>query len=184
MKIFIYIFSFSFFYKLSKNLYYYFRIQKLYSYFITISAPNEEDINKKVFETKSEVIDLFKKANIEDNLIPTIKPLEGGYGTPIRVSCFSSYPNNQKEFFVYYLKMFDEAKGTFKRRMLEVFLPFYWIDGILFAPKNLLDYIGASPESRSTKISNVVLTSIYWFLGIFLTVFKEKVEALIRSYLP
>lgn len=185
MKYLFYLFAFVFIYKVSKNTYYYFRLQKLYSYFKTITSEKEEKIDNRAFETKSEVIELFKKASVEDNLIPTIKHVGSGYAVPYKVSCFSSYPTNStEEFVISYVRMFDEAKGTFKHRAKEVLNPFYWIDSILFAPKNLLNYIGVSPESRSTKILNIVLTSIYWFLGIFVAIFKEKIHTFLLSYLP
>ena len=185
MKYLFYLFTFVFIYKTSKNTYYYFRLQKLYSYFKTITSEKDEEIDNRAFETKSEVIELFKKAGVEDNLIPTIKHVASGYGVPYKVSCFSSYPTNStEEFVISYVRMFDEAKGTFKHRAKEVLNPFYWIDLILFVTKNLLNYIGVSPESRSTKILNIILTSIYWFFGILIAIFKEKIHTFLLSYLP
>lgn len=184
MKYFIYLFIFIFIYKALRNTCHYFRIKKLYSYFKTITSEKVEDINEKVFETKAEVIELFKKAGIHDTLVPTIKLLGYGQGVHYNASAFDTYPCNREDFLHVYLSIFDESIGTFKRRILEVFSPFYWIDLILFAPKNLLNYIGASPESRSTKILNILLTFIYWIFGIFIAIFKEKIHTFLLSYLP
>lgn len=184
MKFLIYIFIFSFFYKFLKNTYYYFRIKKLFSYFVTIASEKAEDINNKAFETKSEVIELFKKAGIEDKIVPVARSLGYNHAVRYNSSAFDSYPNNREDFFYVYVRMFDEAKGTFKYRAKEVLNPFYWTELILFAPKNLLNYIGATPEARSGKILNVILTSIYWFFGIFIAIFKDKIHTFLLSYLP
>lgn len=184
MQILAYIFIFSFLYKLLKNIYCCKRLQKLYSYFKTITSEKSEDINNKAFETKAEVIELFKKANIKDYSIPTMKLLGYGQAAHYNASAFANYPNINKDFFIAYVSMFDEAIGTYKRRAWEVLNPFYWIDLIIFAPKNILNYIGVSSESRSTKILNVILISVYWFFGIFIAIFKEKIQAFILSYFP
>ena len=181
LKIFLIIFFFAFLYKLVRNLSRFIRIKILYKYYYSLCTPNT---NPKVWETKQETINLFKIAGIKDSSIPVSKKIWSGYISAFKASLFDNYPNNRSDFAPHYFSMFDEAKGIFKYRIFECFNPFYWLDLIIFAPKNILNYIGVSSEERSTKILNVVLTFMYWIFGIFITVLKDKIQAFILSYFP
>lgn len=184
MLCFLYIFLFCFFYKVLTNYFNLKRIRELYGYFKTLPSEKSEDIDNRAFETKAEVIELFKRAGIRDRAIPEIELLGYGKAVPYNASAFNSYPNVRKKFFIVYTLMFDESIGTFKRRIKESINPLYWIDLIIFAPKKILDYLELDPKSRSTKILNLVLTFVYWLLGFIFAIFKESFITFIEIYFP
>jgi len=64
-----------FFYKFFINLGRLIRIKMLYKYYFSLCTPNT---NPKVWETKREVITLFKKAGIKDGSIPVLQRM--GFG--------------------------------------------------------------------------------------------------------
>ena len=181
LKNFFIIFFLIFSYKLIRNIGRFIRINTLYKYYFSLCSPNT---NPKVWETKQETINLFKIAGIKDTFIPVSQKMGHGYIGSFKASLFDNYPTNRSNFASHYFSMFDEAKGVFKYRIYECFNPFYWIDLIIFLPRNILNYIGVSPEVRSTKILNIILTSIYWFLGILVAILQDKIQTFILSYLP
>lgn len=181
LKNFFMIFFLIFSYKLIRNISRLIRINTLYRYYYSLCSPNT---NPKVWETKQETIDLFKIAKIKDTSIPVSQKTGYGYISTFNASLFDNYPNNRSNFASHYFSMFDEAKGVFKHRIFECFNPFYWIDLIIFLPKNILNYIGVSPEVRSTKILNIILTSIYWIFGIFVAILQDEIKTFILSNFP
>ncbi len=79
--------------------------------------------------------------------------------------------------------MLHEAIGTYRARIFETFLPMYWIELLLYLPREILRYLGLPPESLATK----TLQLFYWFLGLVATVlwafFQSRVEQIVGQWL-
>lgn len=168
-KIFL-IFIFIFFYKLFLNIGRLLRTEILLSNYIKWLG-NSSDF--KIFQTKKEVIELFKKANIQDNKILSSQ----GY-VNMAVSLFENYPSAKQEFVFSYLDLFNTAIGVFKYRIWECFNPIYWLNCILFAPKHLLEYLGVTTENISGKFLNLILTVTYWIITAIYSFYSPKLKSL------
>lgn len=165
-----------FFYKFFINLGRLIRIKMLYKYYFSLCTPNT---NPKVWETKREVITLFKKAGIKDGSIPVLQRMGFGQLAQYKASLFNAYPTNRMDFTPHYFSMFDEARGVFKYRILECFNPFYWFNCILFAPKHLLEYLGLNIDSTSTRCLNFLLTVIYWIVGVLSSLYSQQLKIIV-----
>ena len=84
-----------FFYTLLKNCYCFYRVNKIYSYFLTVMTDKP---NKLAFETKDEILKLFKDAGVEDSLIPITQPMGYGQLAQFNASTFKAYPSPLKYF--------------------------------------------------------------------------------------
>lgn len=168
-------------YKILKNVVNFRRIKKLYSYFLTITT---DKVDGRIYETKAEVISLFKLAGIKDGFIPVVQPAGYNFVAEMKLSLFNSYPSKKEIFYPHYLRMFDFAFGVFKYRIFEAINPIFWIDTVVFAPKAILNYLGMEPETRSFKLLNLILTGFYWLWLLFWGILSERFKTFIFSYLP
>ena len=105
-----------------KNCYRVYRVNKIYSYFSTILTHNP---NNLAYETKDEILKLFKEAGVKDSFIPITQPMGYGQLARFNASTFKAYPSPLNVFVGAELEMFDYALGVYKNRVKKCFSPFY-----------------------------------------------------------
>lgn len=159
-------------YKFLTNLLHYFRIRTLHKYFCEFMDNKRDNMNLY----RQEVLSLFEKAHVKDIKIPISERVGFGQIVNASVSVFSMFPSLRPQFSSTTLNMFEETEGVFRKNMIDSFNPFYWIDLIIFLPKTLLAYIGISSEITSYKICNLLLTFIWWILGVLVLYFKPQLQ--------
>ena len=123
------------------------------------------------------IIDLFTNAQIQDLRFPTAKPVGYGKIATFNSSVFTNFPSNIENQVHATVRFFDEATGVYRERIFESFNPIYWINLIIFLPKNVLHYLGVKPENVLVKIVQI----IWWFLGVLIGVFKDEIIQNLRS---
>lgn len=141
-----------------------------------------EKIGWKLTEGRSEVIQLFKEAGVEDALRPHVEPVGYGQIQTAQVSVMDNFPNSRKDFVQITVSKFHQAIGTFKSRMWEALNPLYWIESVIMLPKTALTYVGVKPEHFSVKILQLIywltvfiLTALYNFFGPGAVSFIQKI---------
>lgn len=132
--------------------------------------------NDNIFQYKSICIDLFKKLNIPDKCFPITQKTGYGQFASFKASVFNNFPDNSILFARETLCIFDDATGICRRNIIQCFSPKYWIDFILFLPKNILTYLNVSADSILIKISQV----IYWLISILITLFATDISNYIK----
>lgn len=130
---------------------------------------------------KGEVKKLFLGANIPDSCIPTSQAIGYGQIANANASVYLNFPSKVMGIAAALTDKFDEAIGTYRTRFLESFSPLYWIETILFLPKNLLQYIGLDSEKIAFKLCNILLTFIWWCLGVAFMFFKPQLQEFLIS---
>lgn len=171
----IIIFLIIFVYKLIRNSSYFFktkRFSKIYKEYIL------ED-NDEIYSHRSEIIGLFKKADVSDGAIPTVKPMGYGQLASYNVSIFNNFPSTMSNQVGHTMRMFDEAIGVYKLRLKQSFSPLYWFEQLVFLPKNLLIYMDFDLDKASFKIINVLLTFIWWIIVFLFTLFRNDFKVII-----
>lgn len=166
------------FYKFFSNFMCYRRIKILHKYFSEFIDHKRTDMN----QYKQEVISLFKKANVKDIKLLTSESIGYGHIASATISVFSMFPSLRPNFAGESLNMFENAEGSFKKNMRDSFNPFYWIDLIIFLPKNLLSYLDFSPDAFTYKLCNLLLTFMWWLLGILFLFFKPQIQQFIIEF--
>ena len=168
------IFLFICLYKIISNFVNYKYLCKIENEYITwLSSKNK---NPNLTQCKNKVISLFKKANVSNCCIPLTQPTGFGKCVTTRVSVFENFPSPYENFASIHFNMITVAKGTYKQRALETFNPLFWIDLVLFAPKNILEYIGLNDETTLFKALNIVLTFFWWLFGIIINLFNTEIH--------
>lgn len=174
----IYIPIFIVLYRFISNLYYLKRIESLYQVFLSV-FDNSIKIKGNVTEYQHELIDLLKRAEIQDRRLPISIPIGFGYISNTTTSVFDNLFVNDSEISPIVGQFFNQAKGVYKLRMKQSFSPFYWIDLIVFLPKTLSRYFGIESNSAILKITNIV----YWIISFFVFVYTEQIQIFFQSFL-
>lgn len=176
MEHFLIAFLLIFVYKCVKNLFCFLRIKALdKKHILWLSQQGCSD-----FQTyKSECLRLLKSAGVKDASIPTTQPMGYGQFASFSSSVFLNFPTRIQVYAGAVMGMFDEAIGEYRRRIFETFNPLYWIDCILFLPRNLLDYLGLDNDKAVYKLLNIILSAVWWLVGIALTLFNDEVKSVI-----
>ncbi len=157
-------------YKVLINLYKYVELNSYYSDYQKYLANEKNHCSRN----KNQAIKLIKNAGVVDNYVPISQP--SGYGTiaTISASVFTNYPTNSNIFAGGMLDAFDAALGTYRSRIIESFNPLFWIETILFLPRNLLDYLGISKESIAYKLCNLIFTFLWWLSVTLFAFFRSN----------
>ncbi len=163
-----------FLYKLISSLIDFININRYYSMYEKYILKGEDNI----FHYKSAVISLMKKASIKDIEVPVSQKTGYGMIANFKASLFQNFPDNTNLFFEETYRILQDAKGIYKRKFFETFSPKYWIDCIIFLPKNILSYLNISPESIFTKIFQIV----YWILCFIWAIFQTEIINFIKSF--
>lgn len=170
----IIIFLLIFAYKLVSNILYLVKIKYykfLYDDFI-------ENNSISIFQHKNHVVELFKKANISNNSYPITQFTGYNMVANGHTSVFTAFPTKDIRFLQPTELAFNNAIGVFRGRIFECLNPVYWVDCVLFLPKNILKYLNVSVESILVKFCQL----IYWLVGIIVTLFSTDIANFIKSF--
>lgn len=174
IKNFIILFVLIFAYKLISNIVNLIKIKYYSILYDDFVSNNSTDILKH----RNHAIELFNRANISNTSYPISQPTGCNMVASGHTSLFTSFPTRDKRLILPTYTAFQNSIGVFKGRIIECFNPIYWINYILFLPKNILSYLNVSAESIFIKICQV----FYWAFGIACTLFSTEIANLIKSF--
>lgn len=136
-----------------------------------------------ITENRQRIVHVFKKANIIDNSFPNVQLVGYGYVRTGSISMFDNISSLRKDVVECVFTGFKEAKAVFKNRIIEAFNPIYWVELIIYLPKNILTYLGITGGSLIVKISQI----IWWSLGLLGAIvgifFNKEFMGWIQKYL-
>lgn len=173
-KKFIFIFVLIFSYKLICNIINLIKI----TYYLSLYNDYINNNSTKIFQHKNHVINLLKIANVNNLSYPITQYTSSEFASNGYTSIFTIFPTKIRKFIAPTISSFENAIGTFKGRILECFSPIYWINCVIFLPRNILSYLNISAESIIIKI----LQLFYWIIGIFITLFSTDISNFIKSF--
>ena len=139
-------------------------------YFKWVKNPDE-----KFLLSKRAVSNLLKKARVEDCKVPTSQPIGFGKVAAFNADVLSNFPSLDEDIFAATVRMINEAVGVFWNNMISCINPLFWIEAILFMPRHLLEYLGLNETQLSFRISNILLTAIWWVLGAVFALAKNDI---------
>lgn len=172
------VFAFVVVYKLLTNYIHLKQVQQYEKEFIGFLS----DDSYLIDEHKLQTIDLFKKAGIKDIQTPVSQSMGHGQIANFGASVFTNFPMAQKAIAEPALIMFRNAIGIYKTRMRDAVNPVYWIDLVVFFPKNILCYIGLDSETSAFKLWNVFLTFIWWSICTTVAIFQPEIKDFIITH--
>lgn len=168
-------------YKFLTNVIRYFQVKRYMNRYLKWLHENGK-VKFFVAEDKAIVKRLINRASVNDARVGYAEPL--GYGQISRgmASVLENYPSNMASMAPLMVRMFEEALGVYKLRCFETFSPLYWIEFVIFLPKNLLVYLGVKSENISVKILQI----IWWFVSVLAgtlgILYKDQFKSFIDKF--
>lgn len=171
---FIYIFGLIWLFRLFTNIGYYLYNKRLYNIWCSFFIKN----NESAYTYNRNIINHFKNAGIKDVISPISVPTGFGMITTTKSSLFDNLFFKSESTISQAKECFLEAKGVYRTRVIECFNPFYWINLILFLPKNTIQYLGLNSDSILAKLSQF----IYWIINSILVVaYQEEISSFVKK---
>jgi len=134
-------------------------------------------------ESRQKVISLMNEAGVSDGFVSHVQPAGYGLLTTANVSVFNNFPNNREDMFQIMVTKFHEAIGVYKSRIIDTISPVYWIQLIIYLPKNIFMYLGVEKNSIIIKIFQI----IWWAFGIIfmilLRVYQIEIANSIKPFI-
>ncbi|SHE79729.1 hypothetical protein SAMN02745784_01826 [Tissierella praeacuta DSM 18095] len=174
-----YILIFTFFYKLLFNINAYLKTKfyfKRYEHWV--SKPNES-----LLTHEESIKKLFKLANLKDSRRPYVQQITNMHIYKDTVSVIDNMFARRADIQHGIIGMFQASIGVFRSRILETFSPFYWINLLLFLPRNILDYLKFDPEKASYRILNVIFTATWWIFITSFSIFKDQIKVMVINFI-
>jgi hypothetical protein len=135
-----------------------------------------------IYQKKHDIIALWKSAGLRDKIAPRTEPLGLGQIVNYNKSVFDSFPSKDADMAYATHSLFNEAIGIYKSRLKKTIIPFYWIEGVLFLPKIIIEYFDVKNE-----VLIKFFQGIYWIAGIIFTfilaVYPTELKKIINSLL-
>lgn len=151
-------------YKLVRNIILYFRM-KMY-YIIYDEWTKSKDCKHPFPKYAPRTAALMRRANIR--LVAVVNKTH----IPLLPNLTSPVPEIRQNI----RECFEMALGVYSTRIKEALSPFYWIELVVFAPKNIIEYIGLNTDKTAAKILNVVLSALWWGVGLIWTCFHDQIQ--------
>ncbi len=150
-------------------------------HFFNLYLNNGKDKDWNLIQHQDEIVELFKKADIEDAFVPYVEPVGYGYVTNTKTSVFLNLPSDREDITLIVLTMFQRVIGVFSKRAKETFSLLFWIDFILNLPKKTLKYIGVPAENVLVKISQVLYWIFATIISFFIIFFKPETTIFLKK---
>lgn len=162
-------------YKSLSNLLKYLRVKKLYKeYYAWLAEQDKED----TFTThRNEILQLFKNAGVKDSYIPMTQPMGYGQIAQFSASVFNNLTHKNKHIAASVDEKFLEVIGIYRKRCIDSFNIFYWIDLIIWLPKSVINYLGLSSENIFTKTTQL----LWWLITPIGLLFREQFVEWLQS---
>jgi hypothetical protein len=137
------------------------------------------DLNLK--RSQHTVIKLFKDAGVKDSYFTVSTPTGWGYISNRNISVFDNFPSRREDIVGIIAGMFNQAIGIYSSRTMEVFNPIYWIEFIIYLPKNMFTYLGISPDSILIKIGQIAYWTVSSVITVFCFIYEDEVRDIIQN---
>ena len=133
----------------------------------------------KIVEHSLQIVKLFEDAGVEDATVTHVEEIGYGNLQSSRPSVFRNISIKRQDIASHVVTMFHQAIGVYRSRMIETINPLFWIETIIFLPRQFMKYLGVSSESLATKI----LQAIYWTFGVLFGLYKVEFETLLKDWI-
>jgi hypothetical protein len=165
-------------YKASSNAFHLWKTRRLfkrYEEYMRLGAKGPEAW--KFVERTGEIVDLFKRAGIQDRGWTEMRPIGYGYGQQQTARLFDNIQSSRSEIAALVIAAFHRAIGYYRARIREAANPFYWVDTIVFLPAKLVAYLGLPEGSLWGKVANASLWVATVGSFVFSSAFTDATKA-------
>jgi len=87
--------------------------------------------------------------------------------------------NRREDMVSATISILDQTVGVFRMRMMESLSPRFWIEFVVFLPRNVVQYLGGKKDGLAAK----VLQLLYWAAAPVLIAFRADIYEYIANLL-
>jgi hypothetical protein len=139
--------------------------------------------DEKFLESKGQVIRLLKEAGVNDARISVSQPVGPYQLQVIQASVLDNFPQLDRDMSSAAQRLMREAIGIYRARMLETFNPRYWIEFLIYLPREVLGFLGVPAEKLSVKISQLVWWIIATLLSLLVVLYRPEIKTVVSGWL-
>jgi len=159
------------------SLFNYLRSRKMKYYFNQyIKWINEEEDVINLHEAQPIVKKLVEQAGEGGISVPVVQPMGYGQLAQFQSSVLNAFPQRRQDFFDATHPAMQKAIGVYKYRAKNSWNPFYWIELLIFLPRNIVEFVGGINKKNSPWMR--VGLVIWWIFEVVI------VASLISSFSP
>ena len=122
---------------------------------------------------------VFQSAGVDDAKFTVWESSGLGVVRATTASLFKNVTIKGEPFATETQKAFAESRGVFKHRIVEMLSPLYWLNYVLYLPKNILVHLGVDPKQLAMRIIQIM----YWIFTPLLLIFRDRICAYIAELL-
>ncbi|TFH62629.1 hypothetical protein [Peribacillus frigoritolerans] len=141
-----------------------------------------EDCKVNLSEAQPIVKRLVDEAGYADIRVPHVQSMGYGKLASYEANPFNAFPSRLKSVASVIISILSSSKGVYRQRAFESFNPLFWIEFIVFLPKNIFSYIGLSNKGTTVKVSNI----IWWMtctiiIPVVLSTYNDELTRIVRN---
>ena len=125
-------------------------------------------------ENQLEIKNVVSKTGLRDQTKSYMQPLGLGYAKQQNVNALDNMLFLNTEILELAREIINRAKGYYKVQALKSFNPLYWIEILIFLPREILKYIGVDEKEKVGSIITKIIQIIYWIASIIFMYEKYK----------
>lgn len=175
MKIAIFVFLSAVAYKAAYNWKLYLKTKHYQKSYVDYLNPCSE----LYLESELEIVPLFKAARLADVSFAVSEQLGNNLVSAVTVNHFANLSRKDPIIIRRTHQCFAQALHTFRQRSLEAFSPLYWMNTILYLPKNIFKYLGLSTNTLAAKLFQL----IYWIMTPLLLLLRDNLHQFVLTLL-
>lgn len=132
----------------------------------TASDPANHSLYAELLEKQTEIVKLFKEAQLSPPTISYVEPAGYGYVHPTRVSSWDNLHHDSAELQLHNMHSFHRAMGYFRARRNETISPVFWIESLVNWPRLLLGFLGFNSEGAFAKFLQMIVWILKFAVGV------------------
>ena len=136
----------------------------------TSSDPANHSPYADLLEKQTEIVKLFKQAQLSPPTIAYVEPAGYGYLQPHRLSSWDNLHHHSAELRMHNMHSFHKSIGYFRARRNETFSPVFWIESLVNWPRSMLGFLGFNSDGAFAKFLQVAVLSLEVAGGVILAV--------------
>lgn len=163
------------------NLVRYIQCRYYLDVFFTWLATGKKGI--QLLQGRSTIKKLIKDANLSDPRLPWVQPTGYGLVASSTISVFDNFPSRYEDIARVTTQYINDAIGVYRSRCWQTFNPLYWIQAIIFLPRSVMSYLGASPETISVKLLQLLWWLIVSVGTVAFALYKDELKTVIELWI-
>jgi hypothetical protein len=118
-------------------------------------------------ENQIEIKKIVLKTGIQDQWTSYMEPLGLGKAKKESISALDNLTLLNPKIMGPGREIVNRAKGFYKIQALKSFNPLFWVEFIVFLPKELLKYFSVDEDAKSGSVIIKIFQVIYWIASIY-----------------